>query len=389
MLTKKPHQPSSVFAAIALMVGTAVGAGIFGLPFVFAQSGYAIGVSYVIGLGAVLGLVNLAYGEVVLATAGTHQFPVYVEKYLGKRWKYLAIVSTFIGFYGALAAYLLEVSHLLANLLQPIIGGDRFWYLLAYAGIMAIALLIGLRAVSLFERILMIGMLLLIMLLIIGGWPYLQPANFNPTANWQNFFLPYGVVLFASASASAVPDMKNILSRQPQRLQLAIIVGSCVPVIVYLIFTLMVVGITGSATSESALVGLGEALGWPVLIFGSLFGVITMSTAFLMLGLVLKEIYLYDFHWPPLLGWLAVILPPLLLVINNWLSFIEILGISGALIGGIDGVVIMKMHRQVHARQDRPSAFTITQSRLVHYLTYLVFIGGIGYEFYVVVKHLF
>lgn len=369
------------------MVGTAVGAGIFGLPYVFVRSGYGLGVCYVIVLGAILMLVNLAYGEVVLATKDSHQFPVYVEKYLGKRWKYLAIASMFIGFYGALAAYLLEVSHLLTALLQPFLGGTELIYLFCYTIVIASTLYIGLRAVSNLEKILMIAMLSLVSILVIAGWPYLHVNNYVIVSG-SSFFLPYGVVLFALSAASAVPDMKNILVKRLSKLKTAIIIGSCIPIVVYIAFTAIVVGITGASTTESSLVGLGQALGKPILIFGSIFGIITMSTSFLMLGLVLKEVYMYDFKWPPLAAWVSVMIPPLLIVLLNWLSFIEILGISGALIGGLDGIMIMKMHRQIHANQDRHSEFTITQSRLVHAFSYIVFIGGITYEVYAVAQRL-
>lgn len=388
MLSKHTHRPNSVFGAVALMVGTAVGAGIFGLPYVFVRSGVGLGLIYVVGLGAMITLVHLAYGEVVLATTGTHQFPNYVEKYLGRGWKYVALASTFIGLYGALAAYLLESSKLLDLILRPAIDGTKFWFIGGYAAVLSIALYIGLRAISNLEKVLVVVMLSLVGLLVVVGWPHVQLPNFS-TSQPADLFLPYGVVLFAISALSSVPDMKNILQGKLSQLKRAIIIGSIVPLAVYIVFTLMVVGITGPATTESAVAGLGHALGQPVLIFGSVFGIITMSTSFLMIGLVLKEVYMYDWHWPAALAWLGVMLPPMLLVLLGWLSFIEILGISGALIGGLDGIMIMKMHRRLHANQDRRSEFSLTQSRWVHGLAYVVFICGIGYEIYIVAQRLF
>jgi tyrosine-specific transport protein len=388
MFTRRQRQPNSLFGAVALIVGSAVGAGIFGLPYTFVQSGFWVGCAYLIGLGAILLLVNLAYGEVVLHTDGTHQFPAYVEKYLGKRWKRLALVSLFIGFYGALAAYFLEVSSLLRNVLQPTLGGADYWYLLSYASIMAVALYFGLRTVANAEKVLMVIMLTLITGLCIFALPRVDTGHYS-TINPGQLFLPYGVVLFALASAAAIPDMKNILTKQRHLLRRAIVWGSVIPIVVYLVFALSVVGITGPATSESAVVGLGAALGPTALLFGSIFGIITMSTSGLMCGLILKEIYMYDYKWPAPAAWLAVLVPPLIIVLLQFLSFVEILGLSGALIGGVDGIVIMKMHRQVMQHADQPSEFSITQSWLVHWLTYLVFIGGISYEVYVVAERLF
>lgn len=370
------------------MVGSAVGAGIFGLPYTFVLSGFLAGCIYVVTLGAILLLVNLAYGEIVLHTSGTHQFPAYVEKYLGKRWKWVALTSLFFGFYGALSAYFLEVTKLLRTILQPIIGGHDAFYLLAYVCLTATALYLGLRAVANAEKVLMIIMLSLIIILFGFSLTRVETSYYS-LANISHIFLPYGVVLFALSAAASIPDMKNVLSGKRELLKKAIVIGSIIPIMVYLIFAFSVVGLTGPYTTESAVLGLGATLGPTALVLGSMFGIITMSTSLLMCGLILKEIYVYDYKFHPLLAWLAVLIPPVIIVLFNFLSFIEILGLSGALIGGVDGIIIMKMHRQVLAHSDQPSEFTITQSRLVHWLTYLVFAGGIIYELYVVVQRLF
>ncbi|EKD79465.1 MAG: hypothetical protein ACD_41C00063G0001, partial [uncultured bacterium] len=133
---------------------------------------------------------------------------------------------------------------------------------------------------------------------------------------------------------------------------------------------------------------LGAVLGPTALVIGALFGCVTMTTSFLVSGMVLRETYQYDLKLHPLVAWCLVLTPPLLLLIFQWLSFIEILGISGALIGGLDGIMIMHMHQRLRTVHHQPSKFTITQSRLVHGLTYGVFIGGIAYEAWIVIQRL-
>lgn len=388
MFARSHRTPNSVFGAVALLVGTAVGAGIFGLPYVFFQAGVGIGLVYVIGLGAVLGLVNLAYGEVVLSTEGTHQFTAYVQRYLGKRWRILAIVSICIGLYGALSAYVIEVSNLLYTLVGQFVPISRIELGLVYFTLVATALFIGLRAITPVEKILMVVMLSLITGLVIVGLPYVDSVNYQPLVKPSAVFLPYGVVLFALSAASAVPDMKKVLQKRLTGLHQAIMIGSIIPVVIYAIFATVVVGITGTATTESAVVGLGTVLGPNALVIGALFGCVTMTTSFLVLGLVLRETYQFDFKLHPLLAWCLVVIPPLLFLLFQWLSFIEILGLSGALIGGLDGIMIMHMHQRLRSVQHRPSEFTITQSRIVHTLTYLVFIGGIAYEAWIVIQRL-
>lgn len=369
------------------MVGTAVGAGIFALPYVFAQAGVLIGLGYVFGLGSVLALVNLAYGEVALSTDGDHQFVAYVERYLGKRWKVIATFTICVGFYGALSAYAVEVSNLLYGLLGNWLPFTRLQLGLIYFGLVSSALGVGLRAVTVIEKIMMVIMLALVSTLVIIGLPHITMSNYQ-AVNTAGLFLPYGVVLFALAAASAVPDMKAVLTQRLSGLKKAILIGSIVPIVIYAIFATVAIGITGTNTTESAVVGLGAVLGPWALMIGSVFGCVTMTTSFLILGLVLREMYQFDFKISPTLAWAATIIPPLLMLIFNWLSFIEILGISGALVGGLEGIMIMHMHRRLRIVHHRSSEFTVTQSSILHALTYLIFIGGIVYEGWVVVQRL-
>ena len=388
MLARGHRRPSTVFGAVALLVGTAVGAGIFGLPYVFSQAGVAIGIAYVLGLGAVLGLVNLAYGEVVLSTEGTHQFTAYVQRYLGQRWRIVAVLSLCIGLYGALSAYTLEVSHLLSVLLAPYVSLSQIPLGLIYLAVVGAALFIGLRAITPVEKILMIVMLSLITGLVVIGIPRVEPHNYVTAISPSAIFLPYGVVLFALSAASAVPDMKRVLQHHFGGLRRAIVIGSIIPVIVYIVFATVVVGITGTATTPSAVEGLGSILGPTALTIGAIFGCVTMTTSFLVSGMVLRETYQFDFKLRPWLAWVLVMTPPLLFLLFQWLSFIEILGISGALIGGLDGILIMHMHQRLRTVQHRPSAFTVTQSLVVPGLAYAVFIGGIVYEAWIIFQRL-
>jgi tyrosine-specific transport protein len=387
MFTHGKLRPNSFFGAVALMVGTAVGAGIFALPYTFAKAGTLVGVVYLVVLGSILLLVNLAYGEIAISTEGDHQYTAYVERYLGKRWKVLSLFSMCLGFYGALSAYTVEVSTLLQELLAGVIPLTRIQFGLIYIVCVGLALLIGLRAVTAVDKVLMLVMLGLIATFVIIGIPHINLDNLeavHPTA----LFLPYGVVLFALTAASAVPDMKRVLHNEGHLLKRAILIGSSLPVIIYIIFSIVAVGITGQGTTESSILGLGEVLGPSALVLGGIFGCITMTTAFLVLGLALREMYQLDMKIHGTIAWLLVLIPPLLMLLLNLLSFVEILGMSGAIVGGIDGIVIMHMHRRLRLVHHLPSSFTVSQSVIVHTLAYAVFLGGIAYETWIIFQRL-
>ena len=93
------------FCAIAVLIGTIVGAGTFGLPYVFARAGFSAGIFYLLVLTFAVLAVHLIYGEIILRTSGSHRLVGYTDKYLGKRAKILATVVALVEYYGALLAY--------------------------------------------------------------------------------------------------------------------------------------------------------------------------------------------------------------------------------------------------------------------------------------------
>ncbi len=115
MKNNLPRQTKAGLArAIAVLVGTTIGAGIFALPHVIAQAGLAIGLTYLLGLGILNLLLNIIYGEVILCTTGDHQLTGYAQIYLGKKGKALATAAMFFSLYGALLAYLIKIGQFLA-----------------------------------------------------------------------------------------------------------------------------------------------------------------------------------------------------------------------------------------------------------------------------------
>ena len=88
------------FRAIALLCGTVIGAGVLGIPYVIAQTGFFVGLLTILFLGLAILMLNLFVGEIVLRTPGNHQLPGYAEKYLGKWGKRLVVFSMLFGIYG-------------------------------------------------------------------------------------------------------------------------------------------------------------------------------------------------------------------------------------------------------------------------------------------------
>ena len=128
---------SQKLAGVAILVGTTIGAGILGLPYVVMKSGFLIGTINILFVAGLILLLNLYLGEVTLRTKSTHQLPGYAEKYLGKKGKNLMALSLFIGIFSALVAYLIGEGKSLSFLFTGTTDyslqfGIAFWFFMAF-----------------------------------------------------------------------------------------------------------------------------------------------------------------------------------------------------------------------------------------------------------------
>ena len=111
-----------LWTAIATLVGTIVGAGVLGVPYVVAKVGLLPGIASIIGLDLIMLLVNLYIGEIVLRTKGNHQLSGYAERYIGSWGRIVLGVALIIQLSGAMVAYTIGEGHTFRALL----GGNAF-----------------------------------------------------------------------------------------------------------------------------------------------------------------------------------------------------------------------------------------------------------------------
>jgi amino acid permease len=365
-----------LWEAIATLVGTIIGAGILGIPYVIAKAGFWTGILDIILLGIVVLLIYLYLGEVVLRTKGFHQLPGYSEKYLGSIGKKLMVFSMVFGNYGALIAYIIGVGLALA----AIFGGNALTYSLIFFIIVAAIIFKGLKAVGKSELFMLPLIVVFIVLISVLSFGYIDIANYI-TFDITKILIPYGVILFAFLGAAAVPEMEQELVRNRKLMKKAIIIGVLIPIISYLIFAFAVVGVSGLATSEVATIGLGEIMGSYMVIIGNVLAIITMSTSFLTLGLALKQTYNYDYKLNKTLAWALTVFIPLIIAVSGLTTFIQVIAISGVIAGGIEGVLIILMAIKAKKLGDRKPEYTIKINRFIAALLIGLFVIGAVYLF--------
>jgi tyrosine-specific transport protein len=366
------------YEAITTLIGTIIGAGIMGIPYVVAKAGIIAGIIDIIVLGFVILMLNLYTGEVALRTKKTHQLAGFAEIYLGKNGKTIMAITAFIGIVGALTAYIIG----LGQVLQAIFGGSALVNSMLFFIVGAILIYFDLYLVKeaeLYLNVFVLGILALIIAICFFNF---DASNLvSKPLSIANVFIPYGVILFAFAGASAVPAMEVELRKNKKLLKKAIIIGTLIPFAVYMLFMISILGVTGLNTTEIATIGLGQKIGEIMVLLGNLLPIFTMSTSFFILGLALKWMFHYDYRMPNILAWAITCFVPFALFLAGARSFISVIGLTGAIAGGIEGIMLVLIAKAAKKKGKVKPAYQIGLSWIFMIILILLFTLGIIYQF--------
>lgn len=377
------HRP---LMAIATLVGTIVGAGILGIPYVVAKAGFLYGLILIVVIGLAFLFLNLCAGEIILRTREQHQLTGYAEKYLGSKGKKLMTFSMLVSIYGALTAYLIGEGSALHTIFSI---GSPVLYALIFFAIATFIIYKGMKATGKAELLLIVLLLVTVFAIGIFSYEKINPDNFT-RFNPAFLFLPYGVILFASVGTPAIPELQEVLGKEKRYLRKVITIGSLIPIILYLLFTTIVVGIIGvenfdllEPNERIATIAL-KIYSEPLFgTFANLIAVLAMFTSFLTLGTALTEIYQYDYNFSHKISFVLTFTVPLLVFLFKLTTFIAVLGVTGAVAGGLDGIIIMLMYWKAKKHGNRAPEYSLKSHRIISYSLMLMFAAGIVYQLWI------
>ncbi|MBX4211750.1 MAG: hypothetical protein KW806_03115 [Candidatus Yanofskybacteria bacterium] len=364
--------------ATALLVGTMVGVGIFGIPFVFAKAGFFVGLGFLVLMGAVTWLANIMFAEVVLRTHAPHQLVGYASRYVGLTGKRLMLLTNTLGIYGALLAYLIISGQFLNNIfssfayVRPEVLSTIFWVFVSSIAFLKFKTAAGIEFTLTGLFLGVVALMFMVGIFKIDFHNYL-------TVTPQYWFLPYGVLLFALGGITTIPIQRELLGDKEHHLKRSITLAVILVTILYLMFAFTVVGISGDATSPDALSGLFDYLGTSVIVVGSLFGVLAITTSYLMLSKALRDIFYLDYGLANKWSWLLVVVPPFVLFMSGFRAFIDTIELVGAVAIGLEYLVILFLFVKAKREGDRVPEFSFPVPTALLYILAVAFSLGVIY----------
>jgi tyrosine-specific transport protein len=366
----------------AALIGTMVGVGIFGIPLAFAKAGFGIGFLFLVFTCIITLLFNFIFAEIVLRTQEKHQLVGYTNFYLGPFFKHIVLFANLVGIYGALLAYIINAGEFMNNVFSHLWYLTPSYYHFIFAGIVSIFLFFGFKTFAWIEFILTAIFVSIIVAVFALGVPDINVANFSGTT-LEYWFLPYGVLLFAFAGLTSIPIQREILRGQERNFRSSMVIAVVLVAVLYLLFAVTVVGISGENTTPNAISGLLDILGPRVVVLGSLFGLLAVTTSYLMLGTALFDIFRLDFKIRKRWAWLLTVAPPIFLFVGGMRNFIDVISLVGAVAIGIESIVLLGVFHKAKAQGTRRPEFSMHLPPWFMYVLGLVFAAGVVYELFI------
>ena len=371
---------SNFWYAVSTLAGTIVGVGVFGLPYVAWRAGFFTEAVYLAVLFFVFVSLHLMFGEIILRTGARHRLVGYVGLYLGERARKFVTLTTTLGTLGGMLVYILVGGRFLNVLFDGFLAVPAYSYLVFWAAGSCL-IIFGLKVIKRSELVMLFFMVAAIAVLMIGGAKKISLDNFF-TFDSSRIFLPYGITLFALAGIAAVPAVRDILEGSEKKIKKALILGTALPALFYVLFVALVLGVSGEAVSEDAISGLKSVLGNFVVFIGALFGVFAVATSYITFGLYLKDMLVYDLSINKILALLFIISAPIALVFLHSDSFIVVLGFIGAIFGGLESIFLIYTYKKAKQKGDRTPEYAYNIPAPLLNILIAVFIFGIFYALF-------
>ncbi len=387
------------FGAVGLIAGTTIGAAMLALPVETGCGGFFPALVLIAFIWLYMLLTAFYFLELSLHTQAGSNLITMAKKSLGRWGEGFAWVIYLLLLYSLIAAYIVSSSQILTDLASSLEGHlpHLFFPLLIFI-LFSSFLYFGTQVSDLFNRLLLIGLFGSYFLLLFFALPHVNLSLLS-YVNWK--YLPVAVPVVATSFGYhiIIPTLVGYLDRDVRLLKRAIVLGSIIPFVIYLLWQLVILGIipaTGEKSLQTAcergrqatlylkdIVGSGKiaAISRSFAFFAiitSLLGVSLSLSDFLADGLKIKKT-----KGGKLLLALLVFLPPLFFALfypSGFLVALRFAGIFVILLLALLPALMVYYERYRHRTRFEPSHYRVGGGKSLILLAILIALLLLGLE---------
>ncbi|MCP5508597.1 MAG: tyrosine transporter [Chlamydiales bacterium] len=238
------HQKGSVFGSTLLITGSCIGAGMLGLPVLAAQGGFLPSIIMFCLCWAFMAATGLLLLEVNLWFTGEVSIITMAGRTLGRIGQAFGWVLFCFLFYSLLVAFVSGCGELVADFSEEIFGlAVPLWTgSVLFVVLFGILVYLGTLAVDRFNRVLMAGLIVTYLILVALGIPHIK-IDLLRHIDWKASLLALPAMVISFGYHNLVPSITTYLQHDARKLRIAILAGSAIPLLIYLVWMAIVMGL--------------------------------------------------------------------------------------------------------------------------------------------------
>lgn len=241
---KSQIREGSVLGGVLLLAGSCIGAGMLALPVITGIGGFIPSIVMFFFAWLFMTTTGLLLLEANLAIGSNLSLISIAEKTLGLGGKFLCWILFLFLFYSLSIAYIAASGSILQNIFQDafLIFIPSWLGSLLFTLIFGIFLYIGTRQVDYLNRLLMVGLVLAYLTLVVLGFFHIH-VDYLLVQNWKYSIVAAPILIISFGFHNMIPSMAMYFKGDVPRLRITVLAGSFIPLIVYLIWEAVMLGI--------------------------------------------------------------------------------------------------------------------------------------------------
>jgi tyrosine-specific transport protein len=253
------EKQGSVLGGVLLVAGSCIGAGMLALPVITGVSGFIPSLVMFMIAWSFMTATSLLLLEANLSVGHELSLISIAERTLGKWGRLICWLLFLFLFYSLSIAYIAASGSILEGIIADLfdIKFSSWVGSLLFTVVFGCVLYTGVRHVDYLNRALMVGLIVFYCVLVILGSLYIRPA-YLATAHWKYSIAALPVLVISFGFHNMIPSLAMYMHGDRKRLRISILIGSLIPLIIYVIWEAVMLGIIPIEGREGLLKALDK-----------------------------------------------------------------------------------------------------------------------------------
>lgn len=231
-----------ILGCIMIIVGTMIGAGILALPIITAKLGFLVGSLLIIIVWTIMTYTAVIISDISCSMPYGSSFKTIAEKYLGKSGGIVATIAFLLLMYFISTAYISAAASSLSMSFPTVSKNiSSLLFVITFGSIVVL----GTRFVDYANRFFLSLKIIVLMILCVVFNKYIEIPNLlaSPVSLGASLLVSIPVFTTSFTSHIIVPALSDYINKNTRDMRKIIIIGSIIPLVLYIIWIATVLGV--------------------------------------------------------------------------------------------------------------------------------------------------